>query len=369
MFLTIIIVLTVFVCLIVLHELGHFILAKKFGVKVEEFGIGIPPRLWGKKFGETLYSINLLPFGGFVKIRGEDERVKEEGSFSEKPIWQRGLIILGGIFSFWLVGFLIFSLVVGIWGIAETIPDDVAAPANVQIIQVLKNSPAKISGLKTGDKIVAFKEFTDLDFSKTNKVKEVQEFIKTHLEQKIILKIKRGEKIFDFVLTPQTLSLKGEGAIGIGLVRVTPVKRAAWYEAPIKGFLITLKATVQIPQTFLEFLKQTFQGKKIEGAEVVGPIGIAVLLGQVLEIGLDKFLFFVGMMSLWLAWINILPLPALDGGRLLFLAIEAVVRRAKKQTFQTFQAIEQKITAFFFFFLLLLIILVTIKDISNLFSS
>ena len=87
--------------LIVLHELGHFLLAKKFGVKVEEFGIGYPPRLFGKKVGDTVYSLNLLPLGGFVKIYGQEKRVKGSNSFSEKPIWHRALIILGGVISFW----------------------------------------------------------------------------------------------------------------------------------------------------------------------------------------------------------------------------------------------------------------------------
>ena len=105
---TIIIAFASLIGLIVLHELGHFILAKKFGVKVEEFGIGIPPRLWGKKFGETLYSINLLPIGAFVKLLGEEENVNDSRSFSKKSIWQRFLIIIGGVVSFWIIAIMNF---------------------------------------------------------------------------------------------------------------------------------------------------------------------------------------------------------------------------------------------------------------------
>ncbi len=362
MLLNILIVLAVFVFLIVLHELGHFILAKKFGVKVEEFGVGLPPRLLGKKIGETLYSINLLPFGGFVKIKGEDEEIKEPGSFSEKPSWQRALITFGGILSFWLIAFLIFSLVIAIWGLSKSVPDESPSLAEVQIIQIAKNSPAEISGLKIGDKIIGVKTTTESNFHKTTKIREFQKFIQTCLGQEIILKVKREEKILDFYLIPRVNPSKNEGAIGIGLNRIVYIQ-VPWHEAPLKGFLVTAEITVQIPLSFLEFLKQTFQGKKVEGAEIVGPVGIGILLNQALERGLGNFLSFIGILSLWLAWVNVLPLPALDGGRLLFIGIEAIVRCSKKETFQTFQMVEQKITIFFFLFLLLLLILVTIKDI------
>lgn len=367
MLFTILIILFVFVFLIVFHEFGHFILAKKFGVKVEEFGIGLPPRLFGKKIGETLYSINLLPFGGFVKIKGSDEKIEEIDSYSEKPIWQRALIILGGILSFWIASFLIFSLVIGIWGLSISVSDEFPGSAEVQITKVTKNSPAALSGLKMGDKIIGLKIIKEDEFNKMNKVKEVQKFIQVHQGQEIILKVKRKEGIFDFHLIPRVVPPKGEGRIGVSLARIAQIK-TPFYKAPIKGFLTTFKMTTQIPIVFGESSKQIFQGEKVEGAEIVGPVGIGVFLGEALERGLNNFLSFVGILSLWLAWINILPLPALDGGRLLFLIIEASLSRKRKKAFEVFQTIEKEITIFFFFLLLLLMILVTIKDIYKLFS-
>src|SRR4030042_6402817 len=123
MIFTIIIVFISFVILVILHEFGHFILAKIFGVKVEEFGLGYPPRLLGKKFGETIYSINLLPLGGFVKIYGQEERIDNPRSFTTKPFWQRALIILGGIISFWVVSAILLSIVMAI-GAPTAIEDE-----------------------------------------------------------------------------------------------------------------------------------------------------------------------------------------------------------------------------------------------------
>lgn len=367
MILGIIVVLLAFVLLITLHELGHFILAKKFKVKVEEFGIGFPPRLIGKKIGETIYSINLLPLGGFVKIKGEDKENLDPDSFSQKPCWQRALIILGGVISFWLIAFLIFTLIAGIWGISKQInDDDLSQLAQVQITQIIRNSPAEKEGLRMVDEIIGVKVSQDYDYKKVNTVREVQEFIRAYLNQEINLKVKRKKEILEFQLVPHPLFSEKEGAIGIGLIRIVQVK-TPWYQAPFKGLEATLKMTVQIPLLIFNTLKQTLEGKKVEGVEVIGPIGIGVFLNQAFESGLDKFLFFIGALSLWLALINLLPIPALDGGQLVFLGIEAIISRTNKTNLKNFQITQQRITIFFFLFLILLILLVTIKDIFKFF--
>src|SRR4030042_2621868 len=123
MILTIFIVFFSLIGLVVLHELGHFIMAKRFGVKVEEFGVGLPPRIFGKKFGETIYSINLLPFGAFVKIYGEEKSIEDYRSFSQKPIWQRVFIIIGGVVVFWIVAFVILSIVM-VLGVTTIVDDE-----------------------------------------------------------------------------------------------------------------------------------------------------------------------------------------------------------------------------------------------------
>ena len=148
MFFLIIISFFSIIALMVLHEFGHFILAKKFGVKVEEFGVGYPPRIFGKKFGETIYSLNLLPFGAFVKIYGETERTEDPWSFGGKPIWQRALVILGGVVSFWVISFVLFSVVMSL-GLPVGIEDeDTAGFKNpkVQIYEISQGSPAEKAG-------------------------------------------------------------------------------------------------------------------------------------------------------------------------------------------------------------------------------
>lgn len=414
MFFTIFIVIICLIGLLILHELGHFILAKKFGVGVEEFGIGIPPRIFGKKFGETIYSINLLPLGAFVKLVGEDggdggdggdgkgggdergggdgdgegsgdgekseKKIVNPRSFSQKPIWQRSLIIFGGVASFWLVAFLIFTLVAGIWGLSQEVSDDFSGTAHIRIIELAKNSPAEISGIKAGDEILGFKTRDEsnvsasagagvgadndntklMSFIKINKIREVQEFTQGHLGEKITLTLKRGQEILDIDLTPRLESIKGEGAMGVALTRISRVK-VAWYQAPIKGALMTIENTIKISMVLIELLKKSLRGEKIEGVELRGPIGMVDILGQSLNSGADKFLFFLAMLSIWLALFNLLPIPALDGGKLLFLAIEAIKRKPISQK------IEQGITAFFFVLLFGLMLFVTAKDIMRYF--
>lgn len=358
MIFTILIIVFVLIGLLVLHELGHFVLAKKFGVKVEEFGIGIPPKIIGKKIGETVYSINLLPLGAFVKLAGEDEKNNDPRSFSQKPISQRALIVLGGVISFWLISFIIFTLVAGVWGLPEQVSDEFQGPANVQIIGIAENSPAEMNGVKLGDKIIGFK-FANQQI-KIDKVKEVQTFIKEHSGEEIVLMIQRGEDILSINLIPRKTPPKEQGAIGVSLARIVHSK-ANWYEAPIKGAEITIKKTIQIP-IFLGFLfKKALRGEKVEGIEMVGPIGIGSIMGQALKLGIDSFLIIIAMISISLAVINIMPIPAVDGGRLLFLGIEAIRKKPISQPF------EQKINAISFFVLIFLMIFVSIKDIVKLF--
>jgi regulator of sigma E protease len=358
MFFTIFIVVVCLIGLLILHEVGHFLLAKKFGVGVEEFGVFLPPRIFGKKFGETIYSINLLPFGAFVKITGEDgdEKNTSPQSFSQKPIWQRFLIIFGGVASFWLIAFLIFTLVAAIWGLPQSVSDDFSGPAQIQIIEVAKNSPAEISGVKMGDELLGFKfgEGSE-DFIKANKVREVQGFTREHLGKEIILTIKRGENVLDINLIPRAILIEGEGAIGVGLARVSRAK-TAWYQAPIMGAEVTIKNTIKIPMVLIGLLEKSLKGEKIEGVQLSGVIGMGDMLSQALNSGIDKFLLILAMLSVWLAIFNVLPIPALDGGRLLFLVIEVI--RKKPAPIK----IEQGLTTFFFVLLLGLMLFVTAKD-------
>src|SRR3989344_885901 len=156
MVLTLLIAFLSLIALMIIHEFGHFIIAKKFGVKVEEFGIGYPPRLFGKQFGETLYSVNLIPLGAFVKIYGEEGDVHDVKSFSNLAIWKRVLIVLGGVLAFWVASAIIFSVVFLIGATVPVGDQDVAGfeQVPISILEVQKDSPAQVSGLKAGDEIV-----------------------------------------------------------------------------------------------------------------------------------------------------------------------------------------------------------------------
>jgi len=354
MFFNILIILFCLITLMALHELGHFLMAKKFGVDVEEFGIGYPPRIFGKKFKGTLYSLNLLPFGAFVRIKGEEgqENIENSKSFSQKPIWQRSLIIFGGVGFFWIVAIVILTSVMFFWGVPTSVPDDWegAYKAEVMVTQTFDDFPAALAGIEMGDKIVNF-----------NRMNEFQEFIKENKEKEITLNIKRGEEIFDINLTPVISDFnENEGAIGVALARVINIKYP-WYSAPIQGVSITAKQTIAIPIMLGTLFKNAIQGEETQGAKFVGPIGIGKIMTDALDHGIVNFLMFLSMISIWLAVFNILPIPALDGGKLLFLAIEKI--RGKAVNPKT----EQKITLVFFSLLLGLMLFVTIKDIIGLF--
>ena len=362
LFLILIVVFSL-VLLITLHEFGHFILAKKFGVKVEEFGLGIPPRIFGKKFGETIYSINLLPIGAFVKLYGEEKQIKEPRSFSGKPVWQRVLIVLGGVVSFWIISAIILSIIAGVWGLPVSVNDEgnhnLINP-KVQITQISLQSPAAIAGLKIGDIIKELK-FENESF-KTDKIKEVQDFTNLHKGKEITLIIQRGKDVLEITLVPRVFPPEEEGPMGVALVR-TALKPYSWYEAPIQGILVTGKTTAGIVLVFGEIISKAIKGVPLPPGlvEVRGPIGITQMATQALERGINEYLWLMAFISIFLAIFNILPLPALDGGKLLFLGIEKV--RGKPVN----QKIEQNATAIFFILLIAFMIFITVKDIARFF--
>jgi len=345
--------------LFILHEFGHFILAKLFGVRIEEFGIGYPPRLFGKKIGQTLYSLNLLPFGAFVKIPGEIEKIDDKESFSTKSLLKRALIVFGGVLSFWIISAILFSIVFSL-GAEMTIGDEetknVINP-KVQIADLAADSPAKIAGLRAGDTI---KEFSIFNFQfPISKVKEIQELTEQYKGQEITLTIERGKEVFDVKLTPRISPPSGEGPMGIALMR-TATKVYPWWLSPWQGILTTAKMTAAIIQGYYQAIKNSFSGLP-SGVELMGPVGIFHLFVQASELGVNYFLQFIGMIAIYVALFNILPIPSVDGGKLLFLGIEAIRKKPISPK------IEQNITAAFFMFLVALSIWVAINDLGKIF--
>lgn len=344
--------------LIITHELGHFLLAKKFGIKVEEFGIGYPPKIWGKKVGETVYSLNLLPFGAFVRIYGHEERVNNDPrAFSAKPIWQRASVILGGVVSFWIIAAVLLTIVMA-FGVPSIIGDEESngfSNPKVQIIAIAPDSPAQKAGLIVGDTI------TNLNGKSISKVKETQEFIGENKGKEIAITIQRGKETFNVSAVPRSVVPDGEGALGIGLVR-TALISYPWYKAPVKGIVATKDLTLMILDGWKTALSNIFSGKGVpKGMEVRGIVGIFDLFIQAGGMGATYFMQFIAVVSVSIALFNVLPIPALDGGWFVLLMVEAIRRKPLNEK------VEKGINAFFFLLLIALMVLVTIKDIIRIF--
>jgi regulator of sigma E protease len=359
MILTIIIAFFSLIALVTLHEFGHFITAKRFGVKVDEFGIGYPPRIVGKKIGDTIYSLNFLPFGAFVKMPGEIGQLEDSASFSRKPVWQRMLIVIAGVVSFWVVAAALFSIVMAI-GSPTAVSDSETGISNpkVQITAVAENSPAQTAGLKIGDNIIEIKA-PGSDFVKIDKVQVLQDFTASHKGQELTLQIEQGKNIFQVSLLARENPPSGQGAMGLGLTRVAIKSYPVW-QAPWRGIVATFNITVGVIAGYYDAIANLISHKPT-GVQLTGPVGIVSLFAQVSKLGLNYFLQFTGMIAVYVAIFNILPIPSVDGGKFLFLTIEAIRRKPVSQK------IEQILTTVFFGILILLMVFVTIKDVIRLF--
>ena len=327
MFLTIVVFILILGVLIFVHELGHFLTAKKSGVKVEEFGFGFPPRIFGVKKGETVYSLNWIPLGGFVKIKGETGEAREEAdSFSHQPFRKRALILSAGVLEKHL------------------------GEVKVQIAGLVEGGPAERAGLKAGDQILA------LNGQTMAKEEEVVDYVQSHQEELIIVQIKRslGEVKEFSVLPEEIIGATQKKALGINLIQ-TAILKYGFFESWYQGARATASLLLKIILAFYQLLKNLFLGLGVS-AGLAGPVGVAVMTGQVVEMGLRYIWQFTALLSLNLAVINFLPFPALDGGRFLFLVIEKLRRRPNNQQ------LENVIHNIGFSLLLLLIAVVTYRD-------
>lgn len=344
------------VILMIIHEFGHFIIAKKFGVRVDEFGIGYPPRLFGKKIGETMYSVNLIPLGAFVRIYGEEGGIEDYRSFSNLKIWKRILIIIGGVVAFWITAAIIFSIVFAIGAEVPIGDQDVAGieSTKVRIMMVSAGSPAELAGLKTKDTIKSVK--VESSFTEINKIVDFQNVISENKGKELTLVVLRNGKEMNINLSPRIDPPSGEGPIGIGLVRTASlIEKNPIYLAPIKGIAYTWETTVKSLAGFYNFFGSLFSRQGLpEGAALAGPLGITVFLANAATYGPGFFLYFIGIISVLVAIFNILPIPALDGGKLVFLLIEKIKGKPVSPK------IEATLTVIFFSLLIMMSLYVTI---------
>lgn len=296
--LTVILALVLFLFLIFPHELGHFMMARAVGVKVNEFAFGMGPAVWQKQGRETLYSIRIFPVGGFCAMEGENEESDHEGAFNNKPWWAKILVLIAGAAMNVLIAVVVMSVIILISGTATTTVD-----------KVENGSPAQIAGLKQGDKIeyISGKKIEDWnDVSKSIGSKG----------KKIEIKVNRNGKYETFKINPR--KEKDRYVIGI-----TPVIEKSPSKAIIGGF----KSTWYITRQMYKSLGMLASGN-VAMKDVSGPVGMIGLVHQSAARGLISFFYLVALISLNLAIFNLLPLPALDGGRIIFVIIRMITGKA-----------------------------------------
>lgn len=356
MVISIIIFILTLLVLVIIHELGHYLVAKRFGIKVEEFGFGIPPKLWGKKIGETTYSLNALPLGGFVRLLGEDETDKKvldnQRSFASQKIWKRILVVIAGVSMNLLLAWIIFYTVLFSQNFKIIYP---TAEPGAFVAKVESGFPAYGAGIKTGEKILS------VNGEKVSGFDEVKKLIQKKMggEVELLVSDIDGRNRRNVKVTPKKTD---EGfLIGIMFTPI-PVKEYRTYDEKLfsgvtYSYDLTKLTFVGLANTISDLSAGNFDKAS---KSVSGPVGIAAVTNGILSEGwraVLPYLWFVGVISLTLSIFNVLPIPALDGGRLFFLIMEAVSGRKVKAE------VERIIHSVGFAILLTLAVLVTYSDI------
>ena len=384
MLLSIIALILILGVAIYVHELGHFVAAKRLGVAVDEFGFGFPPRIVGiyknkqgkwkllkgrkepkdKMESTTIYSINWIPFGGFVKIKGsagegddkkmDENSLKEKDSFFAQKAWKRAIIISAGVVCNIIIAAII--LAVGFMIGLPTVVDETTDPTKmsdpqIQVYEVVEGSVSEGAGLELGDIILAMngEEFTQKQ--------ALIDFEADKANQEIILTISRIGEVQDLTFTLDENPDTGVGVMGASLVDIAKVKYP-WYQALWLGLKSTIILTGKIIVAIVLLIKGLIVGQSQVAADVAGPVGIAILTNQFTQMGFVYLLQFAALLSINLAIFNFLPLPALDGGRIIFIILEKF-RRGKKVSFK----VEGLIHTVGFSLLLLLLVFVSIRDV------
>lgn len=379
---TIIIFILTILVLVVSHELGHFIVAKKFGIKVLEFGFGLPPRVFGKQWGETLISLNWLPIGGFVKLLGEDgieEEVlknkrslslRDKRSFSVKPVSQRIGVVVAGVVMNLILAVILFWIVLGFQGFKQEIPLIVpfhfigvnqTNVTSVVIGDVAPDSPASQAGIQVGDRVTQINGTSIqtseqmIALSKQNEGKEINLIILSPDNESRVAKI-----------TPRINPPAGQGAMGVGLSNFSMAKLSydTLGQKIMSGFSNSYNMGAYSMVILKELIAQSIAtGNAAPVAQsVAGPVGITTITNTILQTKSPfiPYLNFVALLSLNLAIVNILPFPALDGGRLVFLLFEGLTRKKVKPE------VERWVNNIGMAILIGLIFLVTFSDIKKL---
>ncbi|PIP30136.1 hypothetical protein COU12_02590 [Candidatus Jorgensenbacteria bacterium CG10_big_fil_rev_8_21_14_0_10_54_38] len=335
--------------LILVHELGHFLAAKFFKVRVDEFGFGFPPRLFARAHGETTYSVNALLFGGFVKIHGMGEETEEHPrSFSAQRLWRRVSIVVAGVLANLIAGWLALSLVFM-----------VGAPPHLMLTGVAPDSPAAAAGLARGDVVAEVRAGDRVlrdPVGADDFIAAVGDAVRQGAPVAVVTGV--GKETREVSLAPREAPPEGEGPLGVSLTEVG-VPRTSLLEGFGKGAEESWILLKLIAGGFVNFFASVFQRPEVL-KEVAGPVGVVAAAAQAGSLGFAYLLHFLGLISINLVVLNLIPFPALDGGQVLFLLIEKLKGSPIPVKF------ERIVNAAGFVFLLLLMVLVTVQDVGRL---
>lgn len=328
---TALLVVGILVFLIVVHELGHFVAAKIFKVKVEEFGVGYPPRafLLGK-WGDTEYTLNWIPFGGFVRLFGESETTlpsaRSRNSFVGSPRYVQAIILFAGVFMNAVAAWGLFASALYV-GIPHAVPNDTKAEhVRLLVSSVLAGSPAAASELRQGDEIIAITD--EIGKRAELRPEAVVEYVGERGGEPLEITFIRGIEERTVTVHPAHAVISKEEsrpALGVGLVLVTSDPVPAW-EAITQSLPITIDKLWSVFEGIGSMFSNAIRGASVLN-DVVGPVGLVGVVGNAAQHGFGSVLILAGFISLNLAVVNLLPVPALDGGRLVLLGVEAIMRR------------------------------------------
>lgn len=298
--------------LIFVHELGHYLAAKLSGIWVEEFGIGFPPRIWGKKIGGTLYSINALPIGGFVRLHGEeigDKTKYPDRAYKNKSKCARAFVGVSGVLMNMFLAVIVLTIINWSLGISK----------GVVVVEVTEDTPAEAAGILEGDEIIAF-DGKDMVF--TGKFGEV---VFENRGQKVTLQIKRDGVVRDMDIIVRSEAPSGEGLLGVTYAPRETYQPPLWQRPFVYlylGFLNTLALAGQIVAGFRHLFLTLLGGKVPAG--VVGPLGVTALVAEAAKMGILPLLDFLALISVNLAVLNLIPFAPLDGYRIFLIGVEGV---------------------------------------------
>lgn len=358
--------LLLFIGLVIVHEFGHFLAARRNGVDVEEFGIGFPPRAWGKKTkGGFIFSLNWLPIGGFVRLKGESDAATAKGTLGAASTWAKTKIMLAGVFMNLVVAFGLLTFLAAV-GMPKLLDNQFTIKSDTKIIRndvlagfVEPGSPADKAGIKARDKLVSIEG--PAQQRRITSAAQLPDITKSLEGQTIKVTYERkGQRHTTSVTLLTAQEANGKGRLGVSPTEFT-MMRSGW-SSPIVAAGLLGQFTVATFQGLGTAIAAIFQGEGSKAAEQVsGPVGIVVILKDGSLLGYEFILMIIAIISLTLAIMNVLPIPALDGGRLFMMLLSRAF--GKRLT----QEMEERIVGASFIFLLFLIVLITIVDVKRFF--